>query len=112
MNLRALVCCAGLVVSGAARADAPTPLSLPDGGGGIGFDDLRYDAASGMLLIPAGRTGNVDLVDPRTRAVTPIGGFSKVARYDAGHGQSVTSVDAGEGALFATDRTALTLAVV
>jgi DNA-binding beta-propeller fold protein YncE len=91
---------------------AATPLALPDGKGGIGFDDLRYDAASGRLLIPAGRTGNVDLIDPATKEITPIGGFSKVAKYNAGHGQSVTSVDAGGGYLFATDRTAQRLAVI
>ena len=107
-----------LVVSAAvatARAQSgPTvqPLPLPDGKAGIGFDDLRFDAARGRLLIPAGRTGDVDLIDPATRAVTPIAGFSKAARYDAGHGQSVTSVDVGDGWLFATDRTALSLAVV
>src|SRR5262249_11937302 len=77
-----------------------------------GFYGRRYDAASGRLLIPAGRTGNVDLIDPQTRAVTPIGGFTKVAKYNAGHGQSVTSVDAGEGLLFATDRSAQRLAVI
>jgi len=88
------------------------PLPLPDGGGGIGFDDLRYDRGANRLLIPAGRTGNVDLIDPATGAVTPISGFTKVARYDQGHGQSVTSVDVGEGYLFATDRDALQLAVV
>jgi DNA-binding beta-propeller fold protein YncE len=112
MNLRILVCCGAVVIGAAAWAEPATPLSLPDGRGGIGFDDLRYDAASNTLLIPAGRTGNVDLIDPGTKTVTPIAGFSKIATYDAGHGQSVTSVDAGEGYLFATDRTALTLAVV
>src|SRR2546423_2836190 len=97
-----------------ARAQQPVvkPLALPDGKGGIGFDDLRYDAALGRVLIPAGRTGNLDLIDPASGAVTPIGGFTKVARYDAGHGQSVTSVDAGDGWLFATDRNALLVAVI
>ena len=104
-KLSLLIAVVGFV--GTAWAETATPLPLPDGRGGIGFDDLRYDAASGTLLIPAGRTGNVDLVDPTTKAVTPIPGFSKIATYDAGHGQSVTSVDAGEGWLFATDRTAL-----
>jgi hypothetical protein len=99
-------------VSAVAAAQPAAPLSLPDGKGGIGFDDLRFDPALGRLLIPAGRTGNVDLIDPATRAVTPVSGFSKIARYDAGHGQSVTSVDAGGGWLFATDRTALSLAVI
>lgn len=88
------------------------PLALPDGGGGIGFDDLRYDRRLDRVLVPAGRTGNVDLVDPATLAVTPIAGFSKVATYDTGHGQSVTSVDSGDGWLFATDRTAKKLTVI
>jgi hypothetical protein len=90
----------------------PDVIALPDGAAGIGFDDLRFDPALDRLLVPAGRTGNVDLVDPATRAVTPIGGFSALPRYDAGHGQGVTSVDVGAGALYATDRTARTLVVV
>jgi DNA-binding beta-propeller fold protein YncE len=100
-------------ISGAQEtAKTAKPLALPDGHGGIGFDDLRYDRALNLLLIPAGRTGNVDLIDPATGAVTPISGFTKLARYDEGHGQSVTSVDVGDGYLFATDRNALKLAVV
>lgn len=95
-----------------AQQPKPRPLPLPDGAAGIGFDDLRYDATLARLLIPAGRTGNVDLIDPATSAITPVPGFTRIPRYDAGHGQSVTSVDAGDGWLFATDRTALSLAVV
>jgi DNA-binding beta-propeller fold protein YncE len=91
-----------------------TPLPLPDGTPGIGFDDLRFSAPPlSRLLIPAGRTGTLDLIDPSTRAITPIAGFTRLPRYDAGHGQSVTSVDYdGAHFLFATDRTALSLAVV
>ena len=111
MNLRVVVHLIALGASAPAWAQQAT-LSLPDGRGGIGFDDLRYDPISNLLLIPAGRTGNVDLIDPATKAVTPVGGFSKVAKFDAGHGQSVTSVDLGAGYLFAADRTALELAVV
>jgi hypothetical protein len=96
----------------AQKRPTPTPLALPGGAGGIGFDDLRFDRASGRLLVPAGRTGNVDLIDPATLAVTPIGGFTTLARYSAGHGQSVTSVDAGGGLLFATDRSAKKLVLV
>jgi hypothetical protein len=102
------------VVAGAAAQESAKarPLPLPDGHGGIGFDDLRYDAGLHRVLVPAGRTGNVDLIDPATGAVTPISGFTKVARYGEGHGQSVTSVDVGDGYLFATDRDALKLSVV
>jgi DNA-binding beta-propeller fold protein YncE len=104
-----------LAFSAVAQADSaqPPPLPLPDGKPGIGFDDLRYDATLARLLIPAGRTGNVDLVDPANPiAIVAIAGFTKLPRYDAGHGQSVTSVDAGAGFLFATDRNALSLAVI
>lgn len=89
------------------------PLALPDGAAGIGFDDLRFDPAAGRVLVPAGRSGNLDLIDPATRQVTAIGGFSRAASYGEGHGQSVTSVDVGAGGvLYATDRSARTLDVV
>ncbi|HEY2902744.1 MAG TPA: hypothetical protein VGL59_19340 [Polyangia bacterium] len=91
---------------------ATPALDLPDGKAGIGFDDLRFDAAANRLLIPAGRTGNVDLIDVVTQEVSAVGGFARTATYVAGHGQGVTSVDAGEGLLFAADRTARKLFVV
>jgi DNA-binding beta-propeller fold protein YncE len=112
LSLRAVALSFVTMVAIPGWAETAKPLPLPDGAGGIGFDDLRWDPTSQRLLIPAGRTGNVDVIDPATLAVTPIAGFTKVAKYDSGHGQSVTSVDAGEGYLFATDRNALKLSVV
>jgi hypothetical protein len=102
---------------------APTPapgsttpsvmvVTLPDGTGGIGFDDLRYDAMLGRVLVPAGRTGNLDLVDPSTQAVTPIAGFSAQARFAGGHDDGTTSADVGGGLIFVTDRTTRRLHVV
>src|SRR5438105_15366310 len=91
---------------------APPSVALPDGARGIGFDDRRFDAGLGRVLAPAGGTGNLDLVDPKTGAVTPIGGFSRAAGDGGGHGHGVTSVDGGEGWLFATDRTARALVVI
>src|SRR5215216_1528187 len=82
----------------------PTPVSLPDGSGGIGFDDLGYDAQLGRVLVPAGRTGNLDLIDPTTLNVTTIAGFSSQDLFGGGHGEGATSVDAGRGLLFAIDR--------
>jgi len=92
--------------------DAPASVALPGGAHGIGFDDLRFDAGLGQVLAPAGGTGNLDLVDAKTGAVTPIAGFSRTAGGGDGHGHGVTSVDAGEGWLFATDRTARALIVI
>jgi len=92
-----------------APQSATTPsvvaLNPPEGSGGIGFDDLRFDPTLGKLLVPAGRTGKVDLVDPSTQAVTPIAGFSSQQDFKGGHDDGPTSADAGRGLIFATDRT-------
>jgi len=89
-----------------AGAAAPTTIALPGGAAGIGFDDLQFSAALDRVLVPAGRTGNLDLIDPATRAVTVIPGFSATGRFGGGHDESVTSVTEAGRWLFATDRTA------
>jgi len=98
----------------AACASSPTGqrVSLPEGAPGIGFDDLRYSAALHRVLVPAGRTGTLDLVDPDSLAVTSIPGFGKVAAYSGDHDDGPTSVDEGNGLLYVTDRTTGKLDVV
>jgi hypothetical protein len=87
-------------------------VALPNGTAGIGFDDLRYDATLGRVLVPGGRTGNLDVIDPQTHIVTSIGGFSAKASYGGGHDDGPTSADAGGGLIFVTDRTTRRLHVV
>lgn len=81
-------------------------VALRGGADGIGFDDLRYSTTLRRLLVPAGRTGRVDLIDPDTLAVRSVQGFSVTADASGGHGDGATSVDEGAGLLFVTDRTA------
>jgi DNA-binding beta-propeller fold protein YncE len=95
-----------------AAAAALEPLALPGGEGGIGFDDLRYSAELHMLLVPAGRTGRLDLVDPASRSVDAIAGFSSEGPGAHGHAQGTTSADTGGGFVFASDRTERTLVVI
>src|ERR1019366_399675 len=57
--------------AGADAGWAISPVPLPGGAPGIGFDDLRYAPVLGQILAPGGRTGNLDLVDPGTLAVKP-----------------------------------------
>ena len=90
----------------------PCPVELPRGKGGIGFDDLGYAPKLGKLLVPAGWTGSLDLVDPRSLAVTQVPGFSIAPGFGGGHEQGVTSADEGPGVLFATDRTRHWVSVV
>ncbi len=89
-----------------------TALPLPGGADGIGFDDLVFSAGLHRLIVPAGRTGLVDLVDPGSHGIEAVGGFSRTAARTRGHGDGTTSADAGGGLVFAIDRTARTVAVV
>ncbi len=89
-----------------------TSVLLPGGTGGIGFDDLMYSPRLGKVIVPAGRTGDLDLLSPSKGTVSPIPGFSKAAPESRGHGESVTSVSEDQGYLFATDRTSKTVNVV
>lgn len=103
-----LVAAAATQDGGVAEAVA---VPVPDGAGGIGFDDLIFSPALRQVLAPAGRTGNLDLVDPATRKVTAISGFSKSV-FGGGHGEGTTSADEGRGLLFASDRSTRSLVVV
>jgi DNA-binding beta-propeller fold protein YncE len=110
---RALV----ILGAGAAAAFAEKPpalrsIPLPGGNGGIGFDDVSYSETLRRFLVPAGRSGNLDLVDPETNAVTLIPGFTATSRRGEGHEVGVTSVSEGAGLIFATDRSTRRIDVV
>ena len=91
---------------------APAEIDIPGGSAGIGFDDLRFSVSLGKILVPAGRTGRLLLLDPATRNVTAVEGFSAKSEYRGGHEDGVTSADSGRGSVFATDRTSGLLLVV
>ncbi|MFL6192536.1 MAG: YncE family protein [Thermoanaerobaculia bacterium] len=97
----------------ATPALAAEPFALPGGEGGIGLDDLAFSPVLRQVLVPAGRTGRIDLIEPESRRLREIAGFATDAPAAAGgHGAGTTSVDEGLGYLFAIDRTALRLSVV
>jgi DNA-binding beta-propeller fold protein YncE len=88
----------------AAAVPSLAPLSLPDSKGGIGFDDLLFSSTLNRVLVPSGRTGMLNLIDPKTHAIESIGGFSTGRSLLGGHGDGTTSADFGQGLLFASDR--------
>ncbi len=88
------------------------PLALPDGDRGIGFDDLLFSPALGKVLVPAGRSGRLDLIDPKTLSVDSIAGFTTGRSFGGGHDEGTTSADAGGGLLFASDRSRKLIAIV
>ena len=97
---------------GRGGGDPVASLRVPGGDAGIGFDDFRFAPGIGKLLAPAGRAGTLALVDPATRGVALVEGFSVKKEFDGGHDEGVTSADEGDRWIFATDRTSRTLAVV
>jgi hypothetical protein len=120
MRLGTLVVGLSLLSIGPALAATPAPktprapaaIVLPGGEGGIGFDDLGFSRALGKLLVPAGRTGRLDLVDPASGKAVAIPGFSARKEFTGGHEDGITSVAEGAGLLFVTDRTTLQLFLV
>jgi DNA-binding beta-propeller fold protein YncE len=87
-------------------------VGLPSSSPGIGFDDLRYSSTLHRVLVPAGRSGRLDLIDPDRMTVTEIAGFSATPEFSGGHDDGPTSVDEAQGFLFVTDRTSKALDVV
>jgi hypothetical protein len=114
----ALACCICISLTLPALADTKgglhpaKPFSLPNVVGGIGFDDLNFSFALNRVLVPGGRTGRIFLIDPRKQAVDVIAGLTEDSSYVGGHGQSTTSVDFGDGHLFAIDRTSKKLVAI
>jgi DNA-binding beta-propeller fold protein YncE len=87
-------------------------LTLPAGAPGIGFDDLRFSGSLSELLVPAGRSGSLDLVDPSSEAIGVVPGFSSEPMFGGDDTFGVTSADEGGGFVYAVDRTLALLSVV
>jgi len=102
-RLLALVLAAGLSAAAAAAPEGRT-IPLPDGSAGIGLDDMAWAPSLGRIVVPAGRTGRIVLIDPSGGPIAEIGGF-RVSAPGNGRGEGTTSADEGPGLLFASDRT-------
>src|SRR5262245_47597665 len=69
----------------------------------IDLDDMYFSARLNKVLVPAGRTGKLIMIDPSTQALEPIEGFGK--QVSGGRGVGPTSVDEAASMLLVTDRT-------
>ena len=91
--------------SGAVLAAALAPRAqwaIPGGTPGIGFDDIGYFPALDRVSIPAGQTGVLNLIDPRSGVITAHYRVSP-AQSLHGHREGTTSAAYGDGYLFASD---------
>jgi DNA-binding beta-propeller fold protein YncE len=87
-------------------------IPLPGAPPGIGLDDLRFSGDISKVLVPAGRTGNLDLLDPSTGVLASVDGFSSSPTYSGDSTQGATSADEGNGLVYVVDRTSKKLSVV
>lgn len=95
---------------------SPSPIApakrvtLPGGEAGIRLDDYFFDPEIKQAVVPAGRTGRLDFVNPFLNQVNTLGQFATPGpAADAG---GPTSADGGDGLIFVTDRTDRQLYVV
>ncbi len=71
----------------------------------IGMDYLAYDAANHRVWVPAGNSGNVDVVDTATGKVTSIGGFVTIASTRPGRPKmGPSSATVGDGVAWVGNR--------
>ena len=85
---------------------------LPGGAPGIAFDDLRFSGDISKVLVPGGRSGNLDMIDPSTGVLSMVGGFSSSTTFSGDLTQGPGSADEGNGFVYVVDRTSSKLAVV
>ena len=90
------------------------PIALPGAKGVVTLDYFAYDGAHGRLWVPAGNTGNVDVIDAATDVVTPIGPYA-TGEFQIGTKHGVlgpSSVSLGDGVVYVGNRADSTICVI
>ncbi len=80
-----------------------TAFAIPYGDKGIGFDDMIFSSDLHKVMVPAGHTGKLYFIDPKSFAMTSIGGFYFERCHAKGAEEGISSADEGEGYIFAAD---------
>lgn len=102
-------------VSATAADTHGTPIMLPGGEHGLGLDDMSYLPALHRIVVPAGQTGALVLIDPDSNSLRSIPGIAPTASGKPGrHGrdEGTSSAAYGDGFVFASDHTDRAIAIV
>src|SRR5256886_16073849 len=83
-----------------------TPISLPGASGVVALDYFAYGRSTGKLWVPASNTGNVDVIDEKTDAVSQITGFQTGEVELRGRKVKLgpTAVSIGDGVVYIGNR--------
>lgn len=95
---------AGPSATSAVPGEPTRIIAIPGGEHGIGFDDMDYVAQLHRIVVPAGQTGAIALIDPQRVALQLIPGVATPRTAVRGHGEGTTSAAYARGFLFASDR--------
>src|SRR5437016_14214240 len=91
-----------------------TPIALPGASGVVALDYFAYDHSTGKLWVPASNTGNVDVIDENSDAVSQVTGF-KTGEIEL-RGRKVplgpTAVGVGDGVVYIGNRGDSSLCVI
>lgn len=87
-------------------------VAIPGGEGGVRLDDYYFDRTLNRLVVPAGRTGRLLFIDPKSSGVSSMVGFPAPAPSAGPVSGGLTSADGVGGVIFTTDRTDRALYVV
>src|SRR5438874_9535056 len=91
-----------------------TPISLPGASGVVALDYFAYDRATGKVWVPASNTGNVDVIDESSDAVSQVTGF-KTGEVEL-RGRKITlgptAVSVGDGVVYIGNRGDSTLCII
>ena len=93
----------------------PKAIPLPGGEHGLGLDDMGYLPALHRIVVPAGQTGALVLIDPDNNTMTSIPGIAPhvIAKPGRRHRDEGTSSDVyGDGYIFASDHSDRAVAIV
>lgn len=107
-SLFLLAASAGAAPSGA----KPVAIPLPGGGQGLDLDDMGYLPALHRIVVPAGQTGALVLIDPKDNALDSIPGIAPPPAKAGDRRVGTSSASYGEGFLFASDHTNQAVAIV
>src|SRR4051812_24587659 len=99
-----LAACSGKEMAEEPLAEAETALQIDVGS--VGFDELAWAPGLHRVIVPAGGTGQVHLLDPSTGRSESVDGFSRSTALRGGHTQGPTSAVEAGGYVVAIDRTA------
>lgn len=90
------------------------PIPLPGASGVVSLDYFAYDRSTGKLWVPASNTGNVDVIDENSDAVSQVSGF-KTGEVEL-RGRKVplgpTAVSIGDGVVYIGNRGDSSLCVI